>query len=957
MPLTVAAFVQRWKINAQSERASAQSHFSDLCEVLGEQSPAESDPTGDRYAFEKRVSKTRGGTGFADVWLRDHFAWEYKGKHKNLQKAYEQLNDYREDLGNPPLLVVCDFERFEVHTNFTATRKRVYSFNLDELNRNQVTASCPLPPLEVLRALFGDYNILRPEHTDAYVTQEAAKLFSKLAERMELEERNLGATRAEIAHFLMRLLFCFFADSIGLLPERVFRNMIQSDDRFLPRKFLRKLKLLFEAMSEPDGIFGEHTIKYFDGGLFDDAAVIQLDVADLGILYEVSKNYDWSHIAPAIFGTLFERSLDPARRSLIGAHYTSEEDILLLIEPVLVRPLKQRWESVKQRMIEALEIERAEEAARNHRQARLRVDLPSEKLLGAWIEELTSVRVLDPACGSGNFLYLALRRMLDLWLEATQFAAEQGISMVLSKMVSPRQLFGIETEFYAHELASIVVWIGFLQWKHEHAVHDDREPILEKLANIEHGDAILRYDAEGKPYEPEWPKADFIVGNPPFLGGKRLRRELGDKYVDDLFALYDGRVKAESDLVVYWFEKARAEVESDPTKRVGLLATQAIRGGANRKVLDRIQETAPIFWAWSDREWLLPGAVVHVSMIGFGARAEDGYSLDGQVVPVIHADLTDGTDVTSALRLEENRGICFMGTTKVGAFDLEPDLARKMLNSPLNPNGRPNSDVVRPWINAKDFTARTRGHYIIDFGTELSESQAALYELPFQYAMKHVFPVRIKNKREGYSKRWWLHGEPRPELRHALKGKARYILTPGVSKHRIFDWRHSAAIPDHAVFAFARADDYFFGVLHSGIHELWARSQGTQVREAESGFRYTPNSTFDTFPFPWPPGTEPSEEEDARVKAIADAARELVRLRDAWLNPPGASPEELKSRTLTNLYNQRPEWLANAHRALDEAVFAAYGWPSDLPKEEILARLLALNHERAAAQAGGAKVG
>jgi len=503
MPLTIADFVHRWKINAQSERAGAQSHFIDLCDLLGEQHPAASDSVGDRYAFEKHVGKARGGKGFADVWLRDHFAWEYKGKHKDLQKAYAQLNDYREELGNPPLLVVCDLERFEVHTNFTATSKRVYAFNLDDLNRNHVTATCPLPPLDVLRALFGDYNVLRPERTDAQVTQEAAKLFSRLAERLELEERSLGATRAEIAHFLMRLLFCLFADSIGLLPDHVFQKLLQSDDRFLPRKFLRKLKLLFEAMSEPDGIFGEHSIRYFNGGLFDTASIIQLDVADLGILYEVSKNYDWSHIAPAIFGTLFERSLDPARRSLIGAHYTSEEDILLLIEPVLVRPLQQRWENAKQRILEALEIERAEEAARNSRQARLRVDLPSEKLLGAWIEELTSVRVLDPACGSGNFLYLALRRMLDLWLDATRFAAEQGISIVVSKMVSPTQLFGIETEFYAHELASVVVWIGFLQWKHEHAIREDREPILEKLANIEHADAILRYNDEGKPYEPD----------------------------------------------------------------------------------------------------------------------------------------------------------------------------------------------------------------------------------------------------------------------------------------------------------------------------------------------------------------------------------------------------------------------------------------------------------------------
>ncbi len=949
MPLTIADFVHRWKLNAQSERASAQSHFADLCELLGEKTPAESDPAGERYAFEKRVGRTRGGTGFADVWLRDHFAWEYKGKHSNLQKAYEQLNDYREDLGNPPLLVVCDFERFEVHTNFTATRKRVYAFNLDELNRNQITAGCPLPPLEVLRALFDDYNVLRPEYTDAYVTQEAAKLFGKLAERLELEERNLGATRAEIAHFLMRILFCFFADSIGLLPEQVFRSMIQSDDRFLPRKFLRKLKLLFEAMSEPDGIFGALTIKYFNGGLFDDASVIPLDLADLGILYEVSKNYDWSHIAPAIFGTLFERSLDPARRSLIGAHYTSEEDILLLIEPVLVRPLRQRWEQVKERILEARTSERAEEDARNSRQARLRVDLPSEKLLGEWVEELTAVRVLDPACGSGNFLYLALRRMLDLWLEATQFAAEQGISMVVSKMVSPKQLFGIETEFYAHELASVVVWIGFLQWKHEHSFHEDREPILEKLSNIEHGDAILRYDVAGKPFEPEWPKAEFIVGNPPFLGDKKMRSELDDLYVDDLRKLYEGRVPGGADLMTYWFEKARHQIESRVTKRAGLLATNSISMVRNRPVLERIKSSGNIFMAWSDRPWLLEGAAVRVSMIGFDDGSDTVHLLDGVKVNQVHADLTAESDVAGALALEENAGLCFLGMMKGGPFDLTADEARKMLSRPINPNGRPNSDVVKRRLGGQDITGSDREGWIIDFGVDMPEKEAALYEWPFEYVKQQVKPLRDVNRDALMKKNWWLHGRSRPALRDAIAKLKRCIVTPEVAKHRIFVWMDTEIVPDHTCHVVARSDDYFFGVLHSQIHEVWSLSQGAWLGVGNDP-RYSSARTFDTFPFPWPPGMEPAEEEDARVKTIADAARELVRLRDAWLNPPGIEPEELKKRTLTNLYNLRPAWLANAHRALDEAVFAAYGWPSGLGKEEILSRLLALNHERAAGQ-------
>jgi len=311
MSLSVVDFVRKWKISSLSEVQGSQPHFIDLRAMLGVPNPPEDDPSGERYCFNKHLSKVYGGKGFADVWKRGFFAWEYKGKHKDLKAAYRQLNDYREDLGNPPLLVVCDLDRFEIHTNFENTSKRVYAFNLDDLNRNQVTASCPLPPLDVLRALFGDYNVLRPNRTDAYVTQEAAKLFAKLAERLEIEHQ-LTASKEQIAHFLMRLLFCLFADSIDLLPKHVFRRLIDSDDRFLPRRFLRKLTLLFQAMSEKDGIFGEHGIKWFNGGLFDSPAVIELDVNDLAILHQVATRYNWAHVAPAIFGTLFERSRSEA---------------------------------------------------------------------------------------------------------------------------------------------------------------------------------------------------------------------------------------------------------------------------------------------------------------------------------------------------------------------------------------------------------------------------------------------------------------------------------------------------------------------------------------------------------------------------------------------------------------------------------------------------------------------
>jgi type II restriction/modification system DNA methylase subunit YeeA len=691
--LTPSQFAGRWRVASLSERSGAHSHFLDLCQMLGEPHPAASDAVGERYAFEKHVSRTSGGKGFADVWLRDHFAWEYKGRHQNLAAAYKQLNDYREDLMNPPLLVVCDMNRFEVHTNFGKTKKRVYRFDLRDLELNQITADCPLPPLEVLQSLYHDTDRLRPERTDAFVTQEAAKVFARMAERLEIEKRSLTstpiATTEEISHFLLRLLFCLFADSIGLLPNHVFRRLIDSDDRFTPRIFLRKLRNLFKAMAQPDGIFGEHTIKYFNGGLFDNASVVELDRADLALLYVVATKYDWSRVAPAIFGTLFERSLDPARRSLIGAHYTSEDDILLLVEPVVVQPIRARWERTKASVITILEREAAPQVqeltaarakARNQNSARRSQKKPAtsvpaslfrsnaeiDKLLAGFFGYLSSIRVLDPACGSGNFLYVALRKLLDIWVEARDFAINHNVQLTIpyavDHMVSPSQLFGIEAEFYAHELASVVVWIGFLQWKIEHGMLVDSQPVLQRLANIEHADAILRYDEQtGKSYEPIWPSADFIIGNPPFLGDKKMRRELDTldrpNYTSDLRIVYKGRVPGGADLVTYWFEKARHQVEIGQAGRVGLLATNSISMVGNRPVIERVKKTGDIFMAWSDRPWLLEGAAVRVAMIGFDNGQQKERILDGAHVETIHADLTSTSDVVSAQALAENRAL------------------------------------------------------------------------------------------------------------------------------------------------------------------------------------------------------------------------------------------------------------------------------------------------------------
>lgn len=942
MPITVSQFTAKWNASKRTERSASHEHFLDICELVGHPKPAEADPTGDNFTFDKHVDKVSRGKGFADVWKRNFFAWEYKGPHKDLHAAYLQLLDYREALENPPLLVVCDMDRYEVHTNFQNTRKLVFAFTQAELYVNKPTETCPEPPLDVLRWVFTDPAELRPEAASRRVTEEAAEKFCRLAESIELDgaDPRRGADRQKVAHFLMQLLFCLFADSIGLLPGHVFRELVNLH-RGLPRALEPKLRALFKAMSEENSAgYGPWSIHWFNGGLFENDSILELNAADTGILCDAAK-LDWSAVAPSIFGTLFERSLNAEKRSQIGAHYTSEAEIALIVGPVVIDPLRRRWNDIRAE-IEALAEQAAAVNGAAHRSLRRRM----QELLDGWIVELGKIRILDPACGSGNFLYVALRGLLDLWWEAHNLGAQHALLVPPASAVTPAQLFGIETDNYAHELASIVVWIGYVQWLHEHATPIPDHPVLQKLQNIQRGDAILTYDAKRRPREPEWPEADFIVSNPPFLGGKRLRTGLKDKYVDDLFRVYEGRVEPEADLVVYWFEKARAALAAGKAKRAGLLATQAIRGGANRHVLDRVKESAHIFMAWSDRPWILDGAAVRISMVGF-EHPLDGQpapsTLDGEVVSEINSDLTSGANTTVAAMLPENAGICFMGTTKIGAFDITEDVARKMLAAALNPNGRPNSDVIRPWVNAMDITRQPRNMFIIDFGTDMDEREAAPYQMPFEYVRSKVYPKRKTNNRQAYREKWWIQGEPRPQMRAAIMPHSRFIATPSLSKHRIFVWLDRAVLPDHQLFVFARDDDYFFGVLHSRIHEVWALVMGTQLEDRP---RYTPTSTFETFPFPWPPGQEPKD--DPRVEAIAEAARELVRLRDNWLHPPNATEAELKKRTLTNLYNEKPAWLEHVHARLDAAVCDAYGWPSNLGNQEILQRLLQLNHQRAA---------
>lgn len=919
--MTPQQFVSKWRNVALKERSASQEHFIDLCHLVGHPTPAEDDRTGESYAFEAGVSKNAGGEGFADVWKRGHFAWEYKGKHADLKKAYQQLLQYRESLENPPLLVVSDLDRIVIHTNFTSSVKKEITLALDDLLTRE--------GMEQLKAIFFDPQRFRVAQTTQQVTETAAREFAQLSDVL----RARGVDPHEASHFLIRILFCLFAEDVSVLPKGVFTEIITNARRDVGA-FMPMLGDLFEKMSK-GGYFGPIRIPYFNGRLFDDAQVLELDRDGIEILHRVAS-LDWSSIEPSIFGTLFERSLDPSKRGQLGAHYTGKEDILLVVEPVLMEPLRRDWEAVKVEVDELVEKWRSaasKSAATGYFKAAL-------DRLQAFSKVLAEVIVLDPACGSGNFLYVALRLLLDLEKEVIAYAGTFGGTSWFPQ-VSPAQLRGIEKDEYAHELAQATIWIGYIQWLSENGFGVPPEPILQAMDNIERKDAILEVNSAGLVSEPPWPATDVIVGNPPFLGGNKVRQELGGAYVDALFGLYDGRVPAFADLVCYWFERAREAVMTGNAKRVGLIATNSIRGGVNRTVLDRIVDLGPIFMAWSDREWVVAGADVRVAIVGFAEGSDRQSVLNGAPVARINADLTATIDLTQAKPLPENRGIQFEGTKKGAAFDVVSEVGLSLLQAPRNPNGRTNDDVVRPWINGLDVMRRPRGMYVIDFGTDLSLEDASLYEAPFA-----LVEAVVKPKYGLSRKRWWIHERARPEMRVALAGLPHFIVTPRVGRYRLFVFVPSPTVPDSQVIAFARSDDYFLGVLQSKAHELWSLGLCTWLGIGNDP-RYTPTTTFETYPFPWPPGKEPVD--DRRVEAIAAAARDLVEKRDRWLNPEGATETDLKKRTLTNLYNQRPTWLDLAHKKLDEAVFAAYGWPSGISDDEILARLLALNQERSSA--------
>ena len=742
-------FVAKWRNVQFGEKQASQEMFLDICALVDHPTPG-SIGNPEVFTFEKWVPG-----GFADAYYEEHFGWEFKGDDADLDAGLNQLLRYQVHLKTPPLLIVSSFRTIRIQTNFPGMETVRHEIPVASLDQRE--------NLDNLRRVFHAPADFRPNRTLDAVTKDTADLFHAIVLDMERSNADPSASSGErLARYLNQIMFCLYAEDAGLLPGGLFTQIVRNHFHN-PLLFDRAVRSLFQQMAG-GGLFGADEVAYFNGDLFNTTETVEFSLNALYLLNQAAEK-DWRNIEPSIFGTLFERALDASKRSQLGAHYTGADDIGLVVEPVVMEPLRREWDEA-QREVNAL-LDKGDDAAARER-------------LEAFQQRLASVRVLDPACGSGNFLYIALRSLLDLEKLVIDFNDALSLSKgweEIYPLVRPNQMLGLEINPYAAELARTALWIGYIQWHQANGIHYRQIPILAPMNNsIRRTDAILADGDTANPRETEWPAAEFIIGNPPFLGHFPFREQLGDEYVNAVYSLYGGRIPNYSDLCCYWFEKARAQIADGKSSRAGLLATQAIRFQSNRPVLARIKESGDIFAAISDKDWMLDGANVNISIICFDDGSETTRTLDHAPVVNIHADLTSGVDMAQAKRLAENANISFMGATKVGPFEIAEEVAEEMLRQP-NPHGKPNSDVVKRWTIGRDINQRSRNMWIIDFGVDILEADAALYEAPFEYIVANVKPDRIKNRRRRYAELWWIHAEARPGMRRALAG-CRATLEP-----------------------------------------------------------------------------------------------------------------------------------------------------------------------------------
>jgi hypothetical protein len=997
-PAAFQALAARWSGARPAELANAQSYIIELCEALGVPRP---DPSGSEYAFEYPVKlATRDGTetpGRIDCYKRGHFVLEAKHAASSrgdlgLRRAYGQARQYAQNDpagAPPPYLLVVDVGRsLSVWHRWGGTYQGFAAGHRIELP----TLHARPADVALLRDIWLDPARRDPRQRAQAVTKEIAAKLARLASA--LEGRGFGQER--VAKFLMRVVFSCFAEDVGLLPREAFRQTVQrAGVEGDPALFASAVKSLWRAMDE-GGMFGYERFLRFNGHFFRDAEALPLERGDIALLLEAAQA-DWRDVEPTIFGTLLTRALDPVERHRLGAEYTPREFIARLVKPTVEEPVRERWTAVQAAVLQLRATEKPKDRA------------AAEQRIRDFLAWMRGLRVLDPACGSGNFLYVTMHVLKDIEHEAVQeLAALTGRHELRMEEVGPWNFFGIEVKPWAREIADLTLWIGFHQFWMRHNAGQPSEPVLQDTGTLECRDAVLAWDAVVRrperdrpdptprvrhpvtgelvpnpaavlPYTEyvsarpaEWPDADFIVGNPPYLGSQRQRDVFGDGYVDALRGAYAG-VPDSADYVTYWWYRAAAAVASGRTTRAGLITTNSITQAQNRAVIAAAAEVgARVTWAVADHVWYdgADGAEVRVAMtvtakdpsdarlvtVARADRVRGDVSVVGELrVSRLNADLTAHADVASASRypLRANVGLSHRGVCLVGdGFVLSAEEAKRLLAT--DPGY---ADVIRPLRNGKDLTARPRGVYVIDFALR-SESEATQYAVPFDIVRARVRPVREANNDRSRAAAWWRFGRTNENLRSAIAQLPRYIATSMTSKHRTFRFVPAPIVPDQGLVIVAADDPFVLGVLSSAAHEVWALAAGGRM-----GVRHTPRYNnalcFDPFPFP--------AVSDAQRQAIGGTALAIEAHRDAALaRDPNVTLMKLydvvsalrAGRALTATESRvyaagAGGVLRDLHDTLDRQVAEAYGWSWPEPPALVIERLVGLHAVRLEEEAAG----
>jgi hypothetical protein len=1014
--MTVSDFIAKWAgVTGGAERANLPQFINDMCQALGLPLPgvAEGGVLSD-YQFEGPVQGggAGGNTGAIDLYKRGCFVLEAKqSKLSEAQKAQAQLFDIAEaapvspsgarydklmrdalaqakryavnlpaDHPWPPFLIVCDVGRaFELYFDWSGNGRGYGQFPDQQSYRLELHRFAEPEVQAIIRAIWTDPASIDPRAKSAEVSRDVAKRLAEVSKWLEGiqrlrtseasdSERSLAIE--ETALFLMRIVFCMFAEDVGLLPKESFRTFlaraVENEAAFEP-----ELRALWTVMGRPGGeryasaIGGE--VRYFNGGLFASAKTYGLSKSDRGELLEAAKA-DWRKVEPAIFGTLLEQALTPSERAKLGAHYTPRPYVERLVQATIMDVLEAEWDAIQNPEGEgaAMTLEAAQ----------------------AFHDRLCALRILDPACGTGNFLYVAMENLMRLESDVIEVIRQLG--GVAEPCVGPNQFLGLELNPRAAVIAELVLWIGWLRWRMANDPAAAPEPVLKQFGNINFGgtktkpgdgyDAALHRKPTGEPDTenpmiPDWPEADFIIGNPPFIGGKDIRSSLGGDYAEALWKA-NPRVPKSADFVMQWWDRAAhiLAAKDSPLIRFGFVTTNSITQTFSRRVIESYLEGGKVslLLAIPDHPWTKASrdaAAVRIAMT-VAARGE----AEGRLVEIvgeaaldtdkpvlveagtngrINPALTLGADTASVIGLHANEGISSRGVALHGAgFIVTVSEAEK-----LGLGKRDSLEAyIRPYRHGRDLLQFPRGVMVIDlYGLSEKDVRQRFPEV-YEHLLRTVKPERDSNRRKTRKENWWLFGELAPAFRDYVHGLSKYIATVETAKHRLFQFLEAEILPDNMLVAIGSDDSFVLGTLSSRQHVAWALGIGGTLEDRP---RYNKSQIFDPFPFP-----DATPEQRA---AIGDLAEELDETRKAAL-------AEVPRLTMTEIYNlrdrQRSGQLADLteverakaarvgiidrlHQQIDAEVAAAYGWPADLPPAEIVARLVALNAERAAEEKAG----